>query len=33
MNWPEAMVTIAGMVCFVHLIKTILKFAIGKNRF
>jgi hypothetical protein len=33
MNWPEAMVTIAGMICAVNLFKALLKFLAGNNGF
>lgn len=32
MNWPEAMVAIAAMVCGVSLTKTVLRFLAGKLR-
>jgi len=31
MNWPEAMVAIAAMICFVSLVKSILRY--GTKRF
>jgi hypothetical protein len=32
-NWPEAIVTIAGMVCATSLIKSILRFIGGMRKY
>lgn len=33
MNWPEAMVAIAAMICGLNLLKAILRFVGGVKRF